>query len=117
MATLSNHGGGYQDLKEALLNILKGYTKKVTISTSCLNTLIGIIGLNKLMETIEFVFVDTLTDFNYSKCFSYFIQSSEGANSTIGSDGFKNYLKEEKEITGVLVLISAIAPYSVVKYV
>ncbi len=67
------------------------------------------------METIQFVFVDTLTDFNYSKCFSYFIQSSEGA--TIGSDGFKNYLKEEKEITGVLVLISAIAPYSVVKYV
>lgn len=65
----------------------------------------------------EQIFVDNLTDFSYSTCFSHFIQSSLSPNFRIGTDEFNNYLKGKHEITGVIVLISVIAPYSVVKYV
>lgn len=68
-------------------------------------------------EEIEQIFIDNLTDFSYSTCFSYFIQSSLSPNFRIGSDEFNDYLKEKHEITGVMVLISLIAPYSVIKYV
>lgn len=71
----------------------------------------------KFNEEVKGIFVDNLTDFSYSTCFSYFIQSSLSSNFSIGSDEFNDYLKEMQEITGVTVLISAIAPYSVVKYV
>ncbi|KQU63321.1 hypothetical protein ASG66_02600 [Bacillus sp. Leaf406] len=68
-------------------------------------------------DEVEQIFIDNLTDFSYSTCFSYFIQSSPGPNFRVGSDEFNDYLKGKNEITGVMVLISVIAPYSVVKYV
>lgn len=73
--------------------------------------------VRKFNDEVERIFVDNLTDFSYSTCFSYFIQSSLSPNVRIGSDEFNNYLKEMQEITGVTILISAIAPYSLVKYV
>ncbi|GAC43599.1 hypothetical protein [Paenibacillus popilliae] len=73
--------------------------------------------ISKFKEKLEEVFVDNLTDFSYSTCFSYFIQSSLNPKLRLGSDEFNDYLKKNFEIKGVMVLISVIAPYSVVKYV
>lgn len=73
--------------------------------------------VSKFNDEVEQIFIDNLTDFSYSTCFSYFIHSSLSPNFKIGSDEFTDYLKEKHEITGVMVLISAIAPYSVVKHV
>ncbi|AKG36653.1 hypothetical protein [Paenibacillus durus] len=72
---------------------------------------------SKINNELEQIFVDNLTDFSYSTCFSYFIQSSLSLNFRFGSNEFNDYLKEKNEITGVMVLISVIAPYSVIKYV
>lgn len=73
--------------------------------------------VNQFNDEVEQIFVDNLTDFSYSTCFSYFIQSTLSPIFKIGSDEFNDYLREMHEIRGIMVLISAIAPYSVVKYV
>ncbi|MEJ9217664.1 hypothetical protein ACXFAU_16695 [Paenibacillus glucanolyticus] len=73
--------------------------------------------VSKIEDELEEVFVDNITDFSYSTCFSYFIQSSLNPKLRLGSDEFNDYLKKNFEIKGVMVLISVIAPYSVVKYV
>ena len=72
---------------------------------------------SKINEELDQIYLDNLTDFSYSTSFSYFIQSSLNPNLKLGSDKFNDYLKKNFEIKGVMVLISVIAPYSVVKYV
>ncbi|WP_144511090.1 hypothetical protein [Bacillus sp. FJAT-22090] len=72
---------------------------------------------SKISEELENIIIDNITDFSYSTSFTYFIQSSSNPNSRIGSDEFTENLKKVSELNGVMVLISVIAPYSVVKYV
>lgn len=67
-------------------------------------------------DKVDQIFIDNMTDFNYSTCFSYFIQSTLFPVFTIGNNKLTDYLKEGNESMGVMVLISVIAPYAVIKY-
>ncbi|MBP2000009.1 hypothetical protein J2Z69_001028 [Paenibacillus shirakamiensis] len=66
------------------------------------------------IEGLEF---DNLTDFNYAKCFSYFIYQSVGTKLTIGDRDLDNYVKTNLELHGMLFYISLVAPYVSVQYV
>lgn len=59
--------------------------------------------------------IDNITDFSYSTCFSYFILPLD-VNLRFGSVEFNNYVKGQSEVNCVMLLISAIAPYAVIKY-
>ncbi|MGP1910118.1 hypothetical protein ACTSEZ_18255 [Metabacillus sp. JX24] len=72
--------------------------------------------VSQLYNEVEEIFIDNLTDFSYSTCFSYFIQLTLSSNYRIGSEEFTHFLKEKKEIIGVMVLISSIAPYAAIKF-
>ncbi|WP_405081531.1 hypothetical protein ACI48J_02665 [Paenibacillus chitinolyticus] len=60
-------------------------------------------------------YIENMTDFNYSKCFSICINLSD-IDSPIGSQQFEQFIVENDNVYRVDVQISAIAPYAVVKY-
>ena len=105
------------NMKEVLLNTINRLYGKGDFQYILTKYIDKDYWVSEFSDKVEQIFIDNLTDFSYSKCFSYFIQSSLSMNFRIGSDEFKEYLKENHELTGVMVLISLIAPYSVVKYV
>ncbi|MCY7855125.1 hypothetical protein [Bacillus sonorensis] len=71
----------------------------------------------KFINEIKEIYVDNLTDFNYSKCFTLFIQPSMNPKLKIGTNEFNSFIKENGYLTGILVYISAIAPYASIKYI
>lgn len=72
---------------------------------------------NKFTHEIKDIHIDNLTDFNYSKCFTLYIQSSIHPRLQIGTDKFNSYIRENFYLNGLLVYISAIAPYAAIKYI
>jgi hypothetical protein len=104
-------------MKEALLNTIERLYEKGDFRYILSTYIDSDYWVHTFNDEVEQIFIDNLTDFSYSTCFSYFIQSSLSPNFRVGSDEFNDYLKEKNEITGVMVFISVIAPYSVVKYV
>ncbi|ENQ3105775.1 hypothetical protein ACEOWJ_001762 [Bacillus cereus] len=72
---------------------------------------------NKFIHEIKDIHIDNLTDFNYSKCFTVYIQSSIHPRLQIGTAKFNSYIRENVYLNGVLVYISAIAPYAAIKYI
>lgn len=72
---------------------------------------------NKFNLEFKDIQVDNLTDFNYSKCFTLYIQSSELPELKFGTDEFSSYIKEKNYLNGLVIYISAIAPYAAIKYI
>lgn len=72
---------------------------------------------NKISHVLEDISIDNLTDFNYSTCFSHLIIPSLSSNTGLFSNEFDEYLKKNTELAGVMVFISTIAPFSVIKYI
>lgn len=70
---------------------------------------------SKLKEYFPNRYIDNLTDFNYNKCFSMYINFSD-ADANIGSKKFDEYIIKNKTIYGAIIEISALAPYCIVKY-
>lgn len=69
----------------------------------------------KLKEYFSRQYIDNLTDFNYSKCFSMFINISD-VNSGIGTESFRIYIEKNLSLYGIIVEISAMGPYCIIKY-
>ncbi|MCM3698614.1 hypothetical protein [Paenibacillus macerans] len=59
--------------------------------------------------------IENMTDFNYSKCFSFCINLSD-IDSPIGSQQFEQFISENGNVYRVDVQMSLIAPYALVKY-
>ncbi|MDO7908896.1 hypothetical protein Q5741_21205 [Paenibacillus sp. JX-17] len=60
-------------------------------------------------------YVENMTDFNYSKCFSISINISD-VDSPLGSQKFEQFITDNLIVYRVDVQMSLIAPYAVVKY-
>ncbi|RCX18226.1 hypothetical protein DFP94_107181 [Fontibacillus phaseoli] len=60
-------------------------------------------------------YIENMTDFSYSKCFSICINLSD-IDSPFGSQLFEKFISENGNIYRVDVQMSLIAPYAVVKY-
>ncbi|OAT72583.1 hypothetical protein [Parageobacillus thermoglucosidasius] len=71
---------------------------------------------NKITHQIKGINVENLTDFNYSKCFTLYIIPSIHPKIKIGTDKFREYIREHTYLNGLLVYISAIAPFAAIKY-
>ena len=56
------------------------------------------------------------TDFNYSVCFTTYVHISP-INKKIGTKGFREYIETNGYLDLLVVDISALAPYALVKYV
>jgi hypothetical protein len=71
----------------------------------------------RIAAQIPNIQVDNLTDFNYAKCFTLFIVPSVLPGIRLGTDKFKSYIKKNSDLTGLMVYISAVAPFAAIKYV
>ncbi|EPC8417902.1 hypothetical protein COM04_26795 [Bacillus wiedmannii] len=67
------------------------------------------------INKIPNISVDNITDFSYSTCFSYILLPLD-VKFRFGSVEFSEYVRKQSEINYVMLMISAIAPYAVVKY-
>lgn len=65
-------------------------------------------------EYLKDYFIDELTDFNYSTCFTLCVNISD-IKETFTSDKFSEYLKNN-DVFSINVQISVIAPYAVLRY-
>ncbi|MBA4603756.1 hypothetical protein [Thermoactinomyces mirandus] len=71
----------------------------------------------KIAHHIKNINIDNLTDFNYSKCFTLYITPSFHPKIEIGTDEFSSYIRKCTYLNGLMVYISAIAPFAAIKYV
>ena len=60
-------------------------------------------------------YIDNVTDFNYNKCFSIYINLSD-IKARAGEKEFDDYITENKNLYRASIEISALAPYCVLKY-
>ncbi|HFU7077630.1 TPA: hypothetical protein ACGN80_004514 [Bacillus cereus] len=67
------------------------------------------------INKISNINVDNITDFSYSSCFSYILLPLD-VKFRFGSVEFSEYVRKQSEINCVMLMISAISPYAVVKY-
>ncbi|MEI4615898.1 hypothetical protein [Bacillus cereus] len=67
------------------------------------------------INKISNINVDNITGFSYSTCFSYILLPLD-VKFCFGSVEFSEYVRKQSEINCVMLMISAIAPYAVVKY-
>ncbi|MBY0596073.1 hypothetical protein [Bacillus bingmayongensis] len=70
---------------------------------------------NEKINEIPNVSIDNTTDFSYSTCFSYVLLPLD-AECRFGSVEFNNYVQKQSEVNCVMLLISAIAPYAMIKH-
>lgn len=59
---------------------------------------------------------DNLTDFNYARCFTYAINEG-GIKLSVSESDFKEFVAKRGELIRLHVLVSALAPYVVYKFV
>lgn len=60
-------------------------------------------------------YVENFTDFNYSRCFTIFINISK-TNSKVGTEEFTDFIKINGNLYRIMVQISALAPYATYQY-
>lgn len=71
----------------------------------------------KLQESFsDIYYIDNLTDFNYNKCFSIYMNLSD-INARVGSKEFDDYIINNKNLYRVAIEISTLAPYCILKYI
>lgn len=71
--------------------------------------------IDKLQEYFPNNYINNLTDFNYAKCFSMYINLSD-IKADIGTKEFHEHIIETKNVYGIIIEISVLAPYCVFKY-
>ncbi|MEI4803807.1 hypothetical protein WAZ07_21715 [Bacillus sp. FJAT-51639] len=104
-------------MKQKVLNTIEGLYHCGDFGYVLLNYIDTNVWTNKFTHEIRDIHIDNLTDFNYSKCFTLYIQSSVQPRLQIGTDKFNSYIRENFYLNGLLVYISAIAPYAAIKYI
>lgn len=62
------------------------------------------------------MYIEDFTDFNYSKCFTLYINSTN-EEVKIGTESFKQYVLKHGVLDMVQVQISAVAPFACIRYV
>lgn len=71
--------------------------------------------INKIKNVIKDKYCYDMTDFNYSTCFTVWINIT-GTDVEIGGEEFEEFLDNNDELLIVNIEISAIAPYYVINY-
>lgn len=71
---------------------------------------------NKINNYFEEFYVENLTDFNYSTCFTIYLNISKN-NFKVGTEEFNNYIRENQYLYRVKIQISAIAPYAIYEFI
>jgi len=66
--------------------------------------------IDKLKEYFPNKYIDNLTEFNYDKCFSMYINLLDNKGS-IGTKEFDEYIIENKNLYILIIEISVLAPY------
>jgi len=72
--------------------------------------------MEKLRSYLPEMQIENLTDFNYSTCFTMYINISD-TDAHVGTDKFIQFLKNNLCLYRIQVQVSAIAPYAICKYV
>jgi hypothetical protein len=70
--------------------------------------------VNELQRCLSVINVDNLTDFNYSKCFTYSINEGD-LGLYLGEKNFNDYIIANGSLNIVHVMVSALGPYVVYK--
>ncbi|GAA0776079.1 hypothetical protein GCM10008908_28830 [Clostridium subterminale] len=71
--------------------------------------------IDKLQKYFPNSYINNITDFNYAKCFSMYINLSD-IRADIGSKEFHEHIENEKDVYGIIIEISVLASYCVFKY-
>ena len=72
--------------------------------------------MSELQKSFGVTNIDNLTDFNYARCFTYFI-SEPDLPLVAGDGGIRNYVTNHGILDRVEVLISTLGPYLTYKFV
>ncbi|MCD7034559.1 hypothetical protein LRR81_09935 [Metabacillus sp. GX 13764] len=99
-----------------ILKIIQDLYQKPDYSYTLLNYVDRDYWKDKLLTNMKATHIDNLTDFNYSKCFTLFICSDYYPKINLGSDELSEYLKNHSFLDGIMLYISAIAPFAAIKF-
>lgn len=72
--------------------------------------------MNNLKKHFQNVYIENLTDFNYSTCFTMYLNISN-TNAKVGTEEFRNFVRQNVNFYRLKIQISAIAPYAIYKFV
>lgn len=72
--------------------------------------------IKKLQSLIPRMSIENFTDFNYSTCFTMYINISD-TDAHVGTEKFTEYIRRNFSLYRIQIQVSAIAPYAVIKYV
>ncbi len=70
----------------------------------------------KIQAFFNSYYVENLTDYNYSTCFTMYINISD-TTAEVGTEEFRNFIKDFGPLYRIQIQISAIAPFAVIKYI
>lgn len=76
----------------------------------------GAFWMDSLQKYLQGMYIENLTDFNYSTCFTMYLNISN-TNTKAGTEEFISFVKQNLYLYRLKVQISAIAPYAVYKFV
>lgn len=72
--------------------------------------------IDSAKDYFQGMYIENLTDFNYSRCFTIYINISD-INSKTGTKKFNEFIKEKLSLYRIQIQISAIAPYALYKFI
>jgi hypothetical protein len=90
------------------------FTKQYDISYLLIRYLDRNYWIEELQRCLSVINVDNLTDFNYSKCFTYAINEGD-LQLCLGEKNFNEYIVMHGTLNRVHVMLSALGPYLVYK--
>ncbi len=72
--------------------------------------------MNNVRSHFKCLYVQNLTDFNYSTCFTIYMNISD-TSAKVGTEQFSDFIKENMYLYCIEFQISAIAPYAIYKFI
>lgn len=100
-----------------IIDKIKGIYERGEMSYLLLNYVDRDFWSLKLKESFSNIYyIDNLTDFNYNKCFTIYMNLSDN-NAGLGSKEFDDYIRNNKNLYLALIEISTLAPYCILKYI
>ncbi|MFL0194160.1 hypothetical protein ACJDU8_00940 [Clostridium sp. WILCCON 0269] len=103
-------------MKEKLIHIVESLRKKGDYRYILSNY----VDYNAWMDRIQKYFpntsIENFTDFNYSTCFTMFINISN-TDAKIGTESFTHFVKKNLYLDRIQIQVSVLAPYATFKYV